>query len=66
MKVRAKYMGLDGSCGFNKGKVYDLNVINMHIETIDGKLRCPYQSLQAFFVNWEVVNDKLSSENKGK
>lgn len=65
-----RFIGKDGSLGFVRGNIYDLEVCrdNNGI-TIYSKpgVRCPYSSLKTFQENWESVEViKVNNEKSGK
>lgn len=57
MIIKATFIGTD-SLGYEKGKKYELKISNLQgvsISRLDGTGKCPYQSLSAFFRNWDGV-----------
>lgn len=52
MKVRARFIGTDGSLGYRNGEVYDLTMKGNRIVL---PTPCPYSSVEAFLRNWQVV-----------
>lgn len=52
--------------GFVKDKIYDLRIYKkaspsgekewIWVETIDGKLKCPYNNNDTLFDNWIIIN----------
>lgn len=57
--VLAEFIGTNGSMGFKKGKIYNINIkeqLNVIVlRTMDGKLWCPYSSMEAFYKNWKIL-----------
>lgn len=61
MKIKAKFIGEDGSLGYKKGKVYELNfttflnttTVRISINHIQGI--CDYSSFEKFLENWTNV-----------
>jgi hypothetical protein len=57
MIIKATFTGTN-SLGFEKGKKYHLEIANIKgvsIHTLDGKVKCPYESLSAFLKNWNNI-----------
>lgn len=54
----AKFIGTDGSMGFKKGKIYNINIkeqLNtIEVRTRNERLWCPYSSMEAFLKNWKI------------
>ena len=65
--MRAKFIGRDGSCGLEHGRVYDvllqesnkrMFVYMYWIDIHDDELAsCPYQSMDTLLNNWEFVEE---------
>ncbi len=55
MIVTARFKGENHSMGYINGKVYILTIYNNYIKRQDGGGICPYNSLEAFFANWTVL-----------
>lgn len=56
--MRFRFIGKDGSMGLKKGSIYKLTtmIIGGYIVVRWDKGKpCPYSSLEAFLLNWEVV-----------
>jgi hypothetical protein len=54
--IEATYNGADGSLGYKKGERYKLIVHRDTIRRVDnGNGRCPYTSLESFFVIWTDI-----------
>ena len=62
-KVKALFVGRDGSCGFRKGSEYSLMVTtlsySMKIEvfSIPQGNHCSYDSMHSFLDNWDNINN---------
>lgn len=55
----AKFIGQDGSMGFRRGRVYNLEVAGgrgRRPPVIVWPVRCPYGSWDAFYANWQKVD----------
>lgn len=54
----AKFIGKDDSMGFKNGVTYEIKSKCMNdviiIKTMDGKLWCPYKSIESFIENWDI------------
>jgi hypothetical protein len=64
--VAATFTGLDGSCGFKKGKEYRLTLRhkkgdNICIEEDGGGGWCEYNSIVSFLENWDRVSVVVST-----
>lgn len=57
--IKAKFIGDNHSMGFEYGRVYHLkSEVNngcIVIKDINGKLWCPYSSMESFLANWAVL-----------
>lgn len=66
--MKAKFIGENGSMGFKKGKIYDLNCdikpgtwhnnkrrAFIYLYSKCDKSWCPYESLEAVLANWEII-----------
>lgn len=66
--VEAKFIGTNGSCGFEKGKTYKLitkvdSMKRLYIEDIDcGCRHCNYTSTIPFFMNWDNIKTQLNGK----
>lgn len=67
---QARFIGEDGSLGYQKGRVYELVVVEdsrpgrfITISRLDGSGKCPYASLESFMRNWEPI--KRSEPRQG-
>lgn len=58
-KMRARFIGQDGSIGYRTGQLYDLMIVKVNLFSdrplIIFPQRCPYGSWAAFWRNWEEV-----------
>lgn len=57
MVITATFTGTN-SLGYENGKEYELKIANMQgisVRRLDGTGKCPYQSLSAFFKNWNNI-----------
>jgi hypothetical protein len=50
-----RFKGEDGSLGYRKGRIYRLKITGWQIICIQLPYRCPYDSWELFFENWEKV-----------
>lgn len=69
--MKMKFIGTDGSMGLRKGYVYNVKAIkgplfqryNLWVEIenslITTQTRCPYDSFEAFFKNWQIFNKTI-------
>lgn len=61
MKIKAKFIGEDGSLGYKYGKIYKLNINGFYSTTTIRILRddnqgvCEYSSFEKFLENWTNV-----------
>ena len=63
--MKAKFIGEDGSMGFLKGGVYEIETFIesqrlrkdgwLWVKVKNSPLRCPYSRLETFLENWEVL-----------
>lgn len=60
-KLKAKFIGKD-SCGFKHNEIYEIDTVFdpyngkiMLWVKYNGKLKCPYESLNSFIKNWEII-----------
>ena len=56
-RLRLRFVGADGSLGYRRGTIYDLDVV---VRRIGGPLvtaprTCPYSSWRTFWQNWETA-----------
>lgn len=58
MKVLAKFKGSNGSLGYKTGQLYDLILSQNTIILHNGEGKCIYESLEAFFKNWDILYTK--------
>lgn len=54
MKVRATFIGKDGSLGYLKGKEYLLTVNRNSVQREDGTGYCEYGTIELFLKNWAI------------
>jgi hypothetical protein len=60
IKIRATFVGRDGSLGYQHGKPYDLTLVQNEKKPFITIIRrnlesCPYDSIYAFLDNWTDV-----------
>ncbi len=61
IKIQAKFIGRNGSCGYENGKTYelmfhtDLKSDAVWIARMDGDGACSYASIIKFFNNWTDI-----------
>lgn len=61
--MKAKFIGEDGSMGLRNGQIYDIriNKILYRFRRMPciwiGKNYCPYETEEALYSNWEIVDE---------
>lgn len=64
--MKARFIGKDGSMGFEHGKVYKIYTWVesklfsrsgwLWVKDMDSNLYCPYSRLETFLNNWELLD----------
>lgn len=61
MRIKATFVGADGSLGYEKGKEYDLKIESYSqpvISRTDGTGECKYNNFRAFLRNWDNIKTR--------
>lgn len=66
--MKAKFIGTDGSMGFNKGAVYEIETYvssqwlrsdgYLWVKDKKSHLKCPYSRLETMLLNWEILEEE--------
>lgn len=69
MKLKGRFIGADGSNGFRKGKVYDVQTFikngYLFIESTDKTTKpCPYSRAETLLENWDIAENKGEQEEE--